>query len=160
MQFRPELHERLEHAAAQRIAGLAGHFEPSTYTQVQDLWKRLGAQLGFPGQLGEGETIGVFRNRNAEKLSFDHLAGVRVLADARLPSEFEVWDLPAQPYLVFRQMLTTEPLHLQVMAAQTEIGERLAGAGYARLNAPDLQIYPANFRLGLSWLDHWIPVDD
>jgi predicted transcriptional regulator YdeE len=161
MQFRPELHERLEHADTQRIAGLAGHFEPSTYPEIAGMWKRFGAQLGFPGQLGGGETIGVFRNRDPDKQSFEHLAGVRILSDSHMPLSFEAWDLPPQAYLVFRQMLTAEPLHLQVMAAQTEIGERVAGAGYSRLVAPDLQIYPANFRLGNGgWLEHWIPVDD
>ena len=161
MQTPPVLHERLEHADAQRIAGLSGQFEPSTYLQVQDMWKRFGAKLGFPGQLGGGETIGVFRNRDTAKQSFEHLAGVRITSDAGIPSEFEVWDLPPQAYLVFRQMLTTEALHLQVMAGQAEIASRLTGTGYQRFNAADLQVYPANFKLGDGgWLEHWIPVDD
>jgi len=161
MQNKPELLERLERADVRRLAGLAGWFEPSTYPQVAELWKRFGAQLGFPGQLGDGETIGVFRNRDAAKQSFEHLAGVRIVSDAGIPLEFEVWDLPPQTYLVFRQMLTEEPLHLQVMAAQGEIDGLVARAGYQRVDADDLQIYPANFRLGNGgWLEHWIPVDD
>jgi len=159
MHGKPDLHERLEHADAQRIAGLAGHFDPSTYLQIQEMWKRLGAQLGFPGQLGEGETIGVFRGRMGS--AFEHLAGVRIASDAVPPPSFQVWDLPQQDYLVFRQMLTREPLHVQVMAAQDEIGGKVAGAGYERLTAPDLQVYPARFQLGNGgWLEHWIPVDD
>jgi uncharacterized protein with NAD-binding domain and iron-sulfur cluster len=78
-----------------------------------------------------------------------------------LPPSFQVWDLPPQVYLVFRQMLTKAPLHVQVMAAQDEIGGKVAGAGYERLTAPDLQVYPAKFQLGNGgWLEHWIPVDD
>ena len=162
MQTKPVLHERLERADVQRIAGLAGHFEPSTYPQVGEMWRRFGAQLGFPGQLGGGETIGVFRNRNPAAQSFEHLAGVRIISDAHMPLSFEVWDLPPQAYLVFRQMLTEEPLHRQVMAAQAMIwGELLGGAGYERLDVPDLQVYPANFKLGNGgWLEHWIPVED
>jgi predicted transcriptional regulator YdeE len=159
MQGKPDLHERLERADAQRIAGLSGQFDPSTYLQVQDMWKRFGAQLGFPGQLGGGETIGIFRNRMGPV--FEHLAGVRIAPDAATPPSFQVWDLPPQAYLVFRQMLTKDPLHLQVMAAQEEIGGKVAGAGYERLTAPDLQVYPAKFQLGNGgWLEHWIPVDD
>lgn len=161
MQTRPVLHERLERADVQRLAGLAGWFEPSTYPDIAEMWKRFAVQLGFPGQAGGGETIGVFRNRDNAKQSFEHLAGVRIISDAGMPSEFEVWDLPPQTYLVFRQMLTEEPLHLQVMAAQAEIGELVTRAGYQRVDADDLQIYPANFRLGSGgWLEHWIPVDD
>lgn len=162
MQIRPDLHERLEHADVRRIAGLAGWFEPPTYPEIADLWKRFGAQLGFPGQLGDGQTIGVFRNREASIQGFEHLAGVRIVSDSHIPLSFEVWDLPPQAYLVFRQMLTADPLHLQVMAAQEEIWERLlVGAGYERLSVPDLQVYPANFKLGHGgWLEHWIPVDD
>lgn len=161
MRSKPELHERLERADVRRLAGLAGWFEPSTYPEIAGMWKRFGAQLGFPGQLGGGETIGVFRNRDAAAQSFEHLAGVRIISDAGIPLEFEVWDLPPQAYLVFRQMLTEEPLHLQVMAAQVEIDGLVMSAGYQRVEADDLQIYPANFRLGNGgWLEHWIPVDD
>jgi predicted transcriptional regulator YdeE len=159
MVYKPVLHERVERADVRRLAGLAGWFEPSTYVEIGEMWKRFGAQLGFPGQPGAGETVGVFRNRNEG--SFEHLAGVRIISDAGIPSEFEVWDLPPQTYLVFRQMLTEEPLHLQVMAAEAEIDGLVKRAGYRRIDADDLQIYPANFRLGNGgWLEHWIPVDD
>ena len=159
MVYRPVLHERLEHADVRRLAGLAGWFEPSSYATIGEMWKRFGAQLGFPGQLGGGETIGVFRNRDGE--SFEHLAGVRIISDAGIPSEFEVWELAPQVYMVFRQMLTEEPLHLQVMAAQAEIGGLVKRAGYQRVDVDDLQIYPVGFRLGAGgWLEHWIPVDD
>jgi predicted transcriptional regulator YdeE len=160
MLHKPVLHERLERADVQRLAGLAGWFEPSTYLEIAEMWKRFAVQLGFPGQAG-GETIGVFRNRDAARQSFEHLAGVRIISDAGMPSEFEVWDLPPQTYLVFRQVLTEEPLHLQVMAAQAEIDGLVTSAGYQRVDADDLQIYPANFRPGNGgWLEHWIPVDD
>jgi len=162
MQMRPVLHERLERADVQRIAGLASHFEPSTYPEIGEMWNRFASQLGFPGQVGGGETVGVFRNRDVARQSFEHLAGVRIISDAHMPLSFEVWDLPPQAYLVFRQMLTMEPLHLQVMAAQALISEELVcGAGYERLDVADLQVYPANFKLGSGgWLEHWIPVDD
>lgn len=159
---KPELHERLERADAQRIAGIAGWYEPPTYVEIADMWKRFVTQLGFPGQLGAGETIGVFRDREPSIQGFEHLAGVRVAldADVDVPAAFEVWELPPQAYLVFRQMLTAEPLHLQMMAAQASIGQLVAGAGYERLTAPDLQVYPASFRLEGGWVEHWIPVDD
>jgi predicted transcriptional regulator YdeE len=158
---KPVLHERFEHADVRRLAGLAGWFEPSTYADIADMWKRFAAQLGFPGQLGGGETVGVFRNRDSAAQSFEHLAAVRIVSDAGIPVEFEVWDLPPQDYLVFRQMLTEEPLHLQVMAAQSALGGLVTRAGYQRVDADDLQIYPAKFWLGNGgWLEHWIPVDD
>jgi predicted transcriptional regulator YdeE len=160
MQTRPVLHERFERTDIQRLAGLAGWFEPSTYLQIGEMWKRFASQLGFPGQHG-GETVGVFRNRDRSAQSFEHLAGVRIAPDAGIPSEFEVWELPPQAYLVFRQILTGEPLHLQVIAAQNDIDGLVANAGFQRVDADDLQVYPANFQLGNGgWLEHWIPVDD
>ncbi len=155
----PTLIEREEYCDAINLAGLSARFEPKTYVEVAELWKRAVQQFGFPGQSGT-ETIGAFRDRDLTAGVFEHLAGVRVTDQATLPEGFEVWSLPAGKWLVLRQALTAEPLHLQMMAAETEIrANRLPQSGRRIVNSPDFQLYPAPFKLDGGWLEHWLPVE-
>ncbi len=157
---KPVLEESVEFVETFQVAGLMGRFEPSTYVQVADLWQRFGAHHRFSGRLDEGETCGVFRDRNWTAHSFEHLAGARVEAGKK-PEGLEVWTLPARRYLVFKQTLQDGELHPQVAAAQAEIwGSRLPNSGRALANAPDFQIYPANFKVSGGWLAYYVPTDD
>ena len=155
------LHESLEHVDTLHVAGVAGRFDPSSYTRVPELWKSFVAKMQFAGRLGEGETCGVFRDRDFTAQSFEHLAGARIAEGAAAPKELAVWTLPARSYLVFKQMLHEGELHPQVAAATTAIwGERLARSGRTLAKAPDFQIYPANFKVAEGgWLAYYIPVE-
>ncbi len=155
------LHESLEQVDSCRVAGLSGQFDPSNYTNIALLWKEFSSKSGFEGQLGNGETCGVFRERNFSSGSFEHLAGARIAPHAPTPNGLVIWAMPARTYLVFKQLLDDRELHLQTMAAQAEIwGERLPRSGRRILQAPDFQIYPANFRLGNGgWIEYYVPVD-
>jgi len=155
------LHESLEHVDSCRVAGLSGRFDPSNYTSIARLWKAFATHRGFEGRLGNGETCGVFRERNFSSGSFEHLAGARLGLDAPTPAGLEIWTIPARTYLVFKQLLDDSELHLQTMAAQAEIwGVRLPRSGRRILQAPDFQIYPANFRLGNGgWIEYYVPIE-
>jgi AraC family transcriptional regulator len=161
MDVRPVIHESVEVLDTCRVAGLSGRFDPSTYTRIALLWKEFVTKMNFEGRLGDGETCGVFRERNFSAGSFEHLAGARIAPGAPAPPGLEIWTIPARTYLVFKQMLDEKELHVQTMAAQTEIwGERGPRSGHKLADTPDFQIYPANFKLGNGgWLAYYVPVE-
>ena len=156
----PSLEESIEHVDTFHVAGVSGRFDPSNYVRVAELWKTFVSQMSFDGRLGDGETCGVFRERDFAAQSFEHLAGARIEAE-RIPAGLEVWTLPARRYLVFKQSLTEGDLHPQVAAAQAEIwGKRVPASGYRLARAPDFQIYPANFKVGVGgWLAYYVPLE-
>lgn len=156
----PVLKESIEFVDTFHVAGMSGSFDPSTFIKVSELWKSFVSKMNFEQRLGEGETCGVFRNRNFSAQSFEHLAGARIASD-KAPEGLETWTLPGRNYLVFKQMLGEGELHPQVVAAQTEIwGRRIAQSGRVLAAAPDFQIYPANFKVGPGgWMAYYIPID-
>ena len=158
--MKPVLEESVERIDTFQVAGLSGRFEPSNYIRVPELWKQLVARMGFKGQVGAGETCGVFRDRDFAAQSFEHLAGVRIAPDSK-PEGMEVWTLRAREYLVFKQSLTEGELHPQVAAAQEEIWRtRVPQSGRKLARAPDFQIYPVNFKVGPGgWMAYYIPLD-
>jgi len=165
MTSQPVLHESIEHVDTFYVAGLTGHYDPSSIIRINELWTAFVPLMNFEGRLGGGETCGVFRERNLQAQSFEHLAGARI-ATGNKPRGLEVWTLPSRIYLVFKQMLTEGELYPQVNAAQLEIwgtriaqlGNKLAGRTLAK--APDFQIYPANFKVGDGgWLAYYIPIE-
>jgi len=156
----PVLHEALEFIDTFQVAGLTGKYDSSNFIRINELWKAFVPKGTFSGRLGKGETCGVFRDREFTLPRFEHLAGARISAGMQ-PEGLEVWTLPARYYLVFKQLLAEGELHPQVAAAQAEIwGKRLAQSGRTLARAPDFQIYPANFKVGVGgWLAYYIPVE-
>ena len=104
MTYEPVLEVTLKHIDVFHVAGLSGRYDPSTLVHVNELWAAFVRKAAFAGRLGDGETCGVFRNRDPAAQSFEHLAGARVRAGQH-PDGLEVWTLPAGEYLVFRQLL-------------------------------------------------------
>ena len=160
MTLAPVLQESIEFVDTFRVAGLTGRYDPSSYIRISELWKTFASRASFAGRVGDGETCGVFRNRNAAAQSFEHLAGARV-APGHEPEGLEVWVLPGREYLVFKQLLRDGELHPQVAAAQAEIwGKRLLTCGRALADAPDFQVYPAHFKVGTGgWLAYYLPLE-
>jgi AraC-like DNA-binding protein/predicted transcriptional regulator YdeE len=160
MTIEPVLETMLEYVDTIHVAGLTGRYDPSSYIRISELWKAFVAKAAFPGRLGDGETIGVFRERNFAAQSFEHLAGARIAAGVQ-PQELEVWTLPGREYLIFKQWLAEGDLHPQVAAAQAEIwSKRLPQSGRTLARAPDFQIYPARFTVGPGgWLAYYIPIE-
>jgi len=156
----PNLLESVQYVETIFVAGLTGKYDPSNYIRINELWKGFAAKAAFPGRLGDGETCGVFRKRDFSIMSFEHLAGARIAQDFK-PEGLEVWTLPSREYLVYKQWLNEGELHPQVAAAQAEIWtKRLPASGRKLANAPDFQIYPANFKVGVGgWLEYYLPVE-
>jgi AraC family transcriptional regulator len=156
----PVLRESFEFVDAFQVAGLTGKYDASNFIRINELWKAFVPKGAFDGRLGDGETCGVFRAREFTIPSFEHLAGARISAGMK-PEGLEVWTLLGRNYLVFKQMLAEGELHPQVAAAQAEIwSKRIPQSGRTLARAPDFQIYPANFKVGVGgWLTYYIPVE-
>jgi AraC family transcriptional regulator len=143
-----------------RIAGLAEDFDASTVSGIPALWDRLVPHLPLRGQLGGG-TFGVCCG-GALPQGLRYLAGVAIAEDAQAPQAFEVVELPARSYLVFRQVMDEGPLHPQMQAGVKTIwGELAPNAGYTLAHAPDLEVYPEDFQDGKAgaWVEWWLPVE-
>ena len=118
------------------------------------------AGLPLAGQAGGG-TFGVCCAGPGGQ-GLHYVACVEVTSDAPVPDGFEVVDLPARSYLVFRQVLDGGPLHPQMQAAVREIwAERVPASGQTLVRAPDLEVYPDGFQPDKAgaWVEWWIPVE-
>lgn len=149
---------------ALRIAGLGRDFTEGTVAGIPALWDEFEPRLPLAGQMGGG-TYGVCCAAPGEQTlqqGLHYMAGVEIAADATAPEGFEVVELLARPYLVFRGVMSGGPLHPQMQAAVREIwGERVPQSGYRLARAPDLEVYPDDFdpnRPG-AWVEWWIPVE-
>lgn len=144
-----------------RIAGLAEDFDATTVSGIPALWDRVIPHLPLEGQVGAG-TFGVCCG-GALPQGLRYLAGVAIAQDATPPKDFEVIELPARSYLVFRQVMDEGPLHPQMQAGVKTIwGELAPNAGYKLAHAPDLEVYPEDFQDGKAgaWVEWWLPVED
>lgn len=140
------------------VAGLAGWFDETTKATIPDLWGRF-IQALPPGGLSGCESFGVCWGAEAEGMNY--MAAVAWPADQPAPPGLKTKVIPAQSYLVFRQIVDGGPLHPQMQAATREIwGERVPKSGHALAAAPDLEVYPPDFRPDLAgaFVEWWIPV--
>ena len=156
---KPTIHQSIAQQPATCLAGFAKHFTPATFVEMSGLWQRLVAIQGFAGQLGR-ETYGVRRKRYPADGSFDFLAAVRVEPGCAPPKPLEVLSLPARTYLVYRHMLREGDLYPQMTAAAEVIwSERVPQSGRVVIEAPDFQLYPADFKIKNGWIDHSLPIE-
>jgi AraC family transcriptional regulator len=150
---------------ALRIAGLAADYDETTIAGIPGLWRELEPHLPLQGQTGAG-SFGVCAAGPTGQglgMTLHYIAGVEIAPGVRPPPGFEVVELPARPYLVFRQVLDGGPLHPQMQAAVREIwGQRVPRSGCALARAPELEVYPEAFHPEApgAWVEWWIPVED
>jgi AraC family transcriptional regulator len=147
---------------ALRIAGISQVFDEESKAGIAALWSRL---LATPSLKGYrlGRTFGVcLAPPEGESCALTYLAGVELAADAEVPEGLELVEMPARPYLVFRQVLQGPDLHPQMQAAMREIwGERVPRAGVKLAQAPDLEVYPEGFDPAApgAWVEWWLPAE-
>jgi AraC family transcriptional regulator len=156
---KPEIRGRIAKQPETHLAGLAKHFTPANYFEMAGLWQRITLLRGFDGQLG-GESYGVRSKRYRTDGSFDFLAAVRIHSGCKPPAPLEVLTLPARTYLVFRHILRAGDLYAQMNAASDAIwSELLPKSRRTLVQAPDFQLYPADFKVRGGWIDHYLPVE-
>jgi AraC family transcriptional regulator len=140
--------ERLEDLVKRNafsVAGARAVFDNQNKSGIPGLWPRLIRCLPLPGQVN-AVTYGVFWMENKDEGRFNYLAGVEATGDAALPEGFERVHLAAQTYVVFRLTLDGSALQPQIQAAMPLIwGEMLPKSGLKPVQAPDLEVYPADF---------------
>jgi AraC family transcriptional regulator len=146
-----------------RVAGISGVFDETNRWQIPQLWGRLDPHLPLPGQTGDGASFGVcFPTEKGAEGCFRYMAAVPIAAEAPTPAALETADVPAQSYLVFRQVTDGSPLHPQMQAAVAEIwGQRVPRGGLKLAGGPDLEAYQPDFRPDRAgdWVEWWIPVE-
>ncbi|HEY4942232.1 MAG TPA: AraC family transcriptional regulator [Rhizomicrobium sp.] len=146
--------------AAFAVAGASARFNDDTKNQIPLLWPKLIRHLPLAGQRGY-HTYGVSWGGLASDGSFRYMAGVEVAPDATLPEGLELWPVPAQTYLVFRQTLDGGEIHPQMRAATEAIWSRiLPNAPYKLANGPDFEDYAEDFaplKTGAT-VDYYVPI--
>lgn len=151
--------EGLTRRDAFQVAGLSGRFDSDSLHAIPALWGRFVGHLPVGGQRG-WETYGVCIYGSPDTGDFRYMAAVEIEADAPAPEGLEVFQIPAQPYAVYRLTVRAGPLHPQMHAAARDIwGRRLAAEGLKPSGGPDFELYPGDFdqnRPG-STLEFWIP---
>jgi AraC family transcriptional regulator len=157
--------ERLEELVKRNafsVAGVRAVFDKQNKSGIPGLWPRLVRCLPLPGQVNAVTYGVIWMENNKDEGRFDYLAGVEAIGDAELPEGFERVQLAAQTYVVFRLTLDGSPLHPQMQAAMPLIWcELLPQSGLKPAQAPDLEVYPADFepmRKG-SYLDVYIAIE-
>lgn len=143
------------------VAGPSSRFDNSTKAAIPQLWSRLIGGLPFDGQVDSWATFGVMSGADRRDGSFDYIAGVEVVAGARVPEGFAVLTIPDATYAVFRIVLNGGPLHPQVKAAMAAIwGELIPASGLNVADSPDFERYDGEFaptRPGAA-IDFHVPV--
>ena len=155
------LQQSRETRPAFRVAGYGGRFDEETRWKIPQLWQQMAPRMGFRGQDGY-ESYGVCWDPDANDGSFRYLAGCALKACANAPEGMESVEISAQTYLVFRQDLTADALHPQMVSAANEIWSiRLPNSGYALARSPDFEFYPGDFepmKAG-KWVAWYIPIE-
>ncbi len=145
------------------IAGFAGTFGLENRADIPALWGKLVKQMPLAGQKG-WVTYGACIGGDLKDGDMKYMAAVEIDPEANLPAKggegIETFNVPAQSYLVFRQVVSEGPLHPQVVAAVGEIFSKLVlAAGYELSGGVDFELYPEDFedKAG-KWLEYWVPV--
>jgi AraC family transcriptional regulator len=144
-QARVEQMQDLVKRDAFTVVGVRALFDQQNKSGIPGLWPRLIRSLPLHGQ-ANAVTYGVCWMENKAEGRFNYMAGVEVIGDPALPDGFERLQLAAQTYVVFRLTLDGGPLHPQMQAAMPIIwGDMLPKSGLKAVQAPDLEVYPADF---------------
>lgn len=143
-----------------QLAGLAKRFSPTNYGEMSDLWLGVATLRGFEGQINPN-SYGVRKRSPCEDRSFDFLAAVQIAPGCNPPSPLQVATLPGGRYLRFRHLLEESDLYPQMVAASDHIWSTcIPRSGEIVTDAPDFQIYPADFKLKDGWIDNYFPVQE
>lgn len=154
----PEL-IRLE---AFRVAGPSRRFDDMTKSEIPQLWSALAGALPLEAQTPGWATYGVAWNMDRAAGSFMYMAGVGVQADGELPKGFEVKEIPAATYVVFRITLNGSALHPQIKSAMAIIwGELIPASGLRVVDSPDFEMYDSRFTPDQpgAVIDFYVPVE-
>jgi len=146
-----------------RVAGPSRRFDGTTKSEIPQLWSALVGTLPLETQLPSWATYGVVWSVDREAGNFMYMAGVGVkTGDCPLPKGFEVKEIPAATYAVFRITLNGSALHPQVKSAMVIIwGELIPASGLRVVDSPDFEMYSGDFAPDQpgAVIDLYVPVE-
>ena len=148
---------RFEQGKEMLLAGLSGHYNLETRSQIPAQWERFAPSIGkVPGQIGH-TCYGVCWNA-APGGGFDYLSGVEVPKEKGLPTEFKTVQLPAREYVVFAHRD-----HVTVInrALDKIWNEWAPQSGLKIAKAPFFERYGEEFnpQTGMGGMEIWIPLE-
>jgi len=141
------------------IAGLRGHFTPSTWSGIGEQWRRFSSYIGrIPAQIGR-TTYGLCFNQSD---GIDYLSGVEVSSVKHLQEEISHATIPARRYAIFPHRGHVSQLYDTLEAIQDTwlpaSGRKIAAASAGE---PDFfERYGEGFdpRTGMGDIEVWIPI--
>ena len=148
---------RFEQGKEMLLAGLSGHYNLETRSQIPAQWERFAPSIGkVPGQIGH-TCYGVCWNASPGG-GFDYLSGVEVAKENGLPTEFKTVQVPAREYAVFahRDYVTAIDRALDKIW-----NEWVPQSGLKIARAPFFERYSEEFnpQTGMGGMEIWIPLE-
>ncbi|WP_162150323.1 GyrI-like domain-containing protein [Asticcacaulis sp. AC460] len=145
---------RLETAPVRKLAGLSGHYDMTTNSQIPALWQKFN-RFDLPERPEPEVYYGVCYNNSDD--GFHYLCGVEIAGDAGLAAEFTVLDVEAQTYAVF-----THSGHISGIGATwgTIWHHHVPQSGLKVVKAPFYERYGPEFdpESGNGEVTIWVPV--
>jgi predicted transcriptional regulator YdeE len=148
---------RFEQGKAMLLAGLSGHYNLETRSQIPAQWEGFAPSIGkVPGQIGH-VCYGVCWNASPGR-GFDYLSGVEVANAAGLPSEFKSVQLPAREYAVFPHRDHVSHIDRTLDKIWNEWAPQ---SGFKIASAPCFERYSEEFnpQTGTGGMEIWIPLE-
>lgn len=148
----------IERRPAMRIAGLMGRHDMSSANGFPQQWQQFGAYIGnVPGAV-PGAAYGVVAD--ADESTCEYMSGMEVTANAELPKEFKVLDVPAQRYARHRHEGHISNIRSTIGAVY---GQWLPQSGYRQAEGISfIEYYGPDFdpTTGLGTAEIWIGLED
>jgi AraC family transcriptional regulator len=141
------------------VAGPRGAFDAQSMSEVPTLWQKLLGALPLAEQVGKCAYGAMWNDNGSGRINY--MAGVEVKSFGGLPPGFERKAVPAQTYVVFRQMLQGGPIGPQMQAGAHEIWRvRMPKSGLEIKNGTSFELYTPGFEQGLpgAIVDIHIPI--
>lgn len=148
----------IERRPAMRVAGLMDRHEMSNSNGIPQQWQQFGAYIGnVPGAV-PGAAYGVVAD--ADESTCEYMSGVEVTANAELPKEFKVINVPAQRYARHRHEGHISTIRSTIGAIY---GQWLPQSGYRQAEGISfIEYYGPDFNpaTGLGTVEIWIGLED
>ena len=145
---------------ALKIVGLGKMFNQETRVNIPDLWGQfLPRQSEIKGTVAS-EGFGVCIPA-AEAGAFEYVVGMDVGDASDVPEGMVVREIPTHRYAVFRHNVSSPNLHEDLQPTLDHIwGTWMESGGQTYAEAPDFELYPADFDPGdpNAWLDIYVPI--
>lgn len=122
---------------------------------VDALWSDFGGHRRWIKDMKSEIEVGVCYDGD-DAGNFHYFAGTEVTGEAPPPEGFVGMTVPAKTYAVYTQ----QGLAWTIANARWRIHQKMLPEGYALADAPELEVYPADYkpRSPVATMEIWVPV--